>query len=184
MGAELHPPLTENDTKRSRRFASVRRGYDPSEVDEFLTSIASKIEALEKAIQRKRAAAERGHAEPASSPLGGPENGYTDRMTRLGMVGVREVERMLEEAKAEAASIVEEARSEADRIKREAEGWSRESVAEARTFLTQVEQDAGEVLSGTQERRREMIEELRATQERLVSVAQELSNVLKPETDS
>ena len=39
MGAELHPPLTENDTKRSRRFASVRRGYDPSEVDEFLTSL-------------------------------------------------------------------------------------------------------------------------------------------------
>jgi DivIVA domain-containing protein len=184
MDAEPHPPSTEDETKRSRRFASVRRGYDPSEVDVFLTSIASKIEALETAIKQKRVAAEREHVDPASSPQGGPDNGYTERMTRFGMVGVREVENMLEEAKAEAASIVEEARSEADRIKREAEDSSRGSVAEARTFLTQVELDAGEVLSGIQERRREMIEELRATQERLLSVAQELSHVVKPETDS
>jgi len=183
MGAELHGPLESNKNTPSRRFASVRRGYDPSEVDDFLTSIATRIEALETAML-DRAAERLDRADPASSAEDGSDDGYTERMARLGMVGVREVENMLAEAKVEAAAIVAEARSEADRIKVDAQIEARGSVAEARSFLTKVEQDAAMALSGIQDRRRQMTDELRRTQEHLLSVAQELHDMLKPEAGS
>ena len=114
MGPEVDPPLVEVIEKRpGQRFASVRRGVNPAQVDAFLVKIASRIDALETEL----------HQEPAEvspegedlivphSPAEDAAEGYTERIARLGMVvGVREVKRMLAEAKAEAATIVSEAK--------------------------------------------------------------------------
>lgn len=187
MCAELDPPLVESGKKKqSRRFASVRRGYDPTQVDEYLTAIASRVEALEKKLREHRVTAEVSPEAADPAPVPSPsaeEDGserYTARIARLGEVGVREVEAMLAEAKAEAATILSEGRGEADRIMRDAQEAAKRSVEEARSFLNQVEGDARVAVSGVADRRRQMIEELRIMQERLMNVAQELGRVINP----
>lgn len=187
MSVELDPPLVESDKKKSnRRFASVRRGYDPAAVDDFLVAITSRIDALETELHHERVTAEvppQGTdlaQVPPLAPAEDASDGYTKRIARFGVVGLGEVERMLAEAKAEAATIVSEAGSEADRITREAQDWARRSVDGARAFLTKVEEDAGRMLSDIAERRREMIGEFRKMREHLLSVAQELDVVLTP----
>jgi len=187
MGAELDPPLAESVKKeRSPRFATVRRGYDRAEVDDFLIAIASRIEALETELQHERVTAEvspqgtdLAQALPPS-PAGDAPERYTERIARLGAVAECEVERMRAETKAEAATILAEGRSEADRIRSDAEGGAKRSIEEARAFLTQVEVDAGRMLSGVAERRRQNLEELQKMQEHLLSVARDLDLVLNP----
>jgi DivIVA domain-containing protein len=156
-----------------QRFSSVRRGYDPEQVDAFLVAIASNIEALEAELQRLRVT-------PPSSAEVAPE-GPMKRSARLIEVGEREIERMLGEAKTEAATTVSEARSEADRVTNDARDTARRSVDEARAFLSQVEGDAAKMLSDVAERRRQMMGELQKMQEHLVSVARDLDLVLNPE---
>jgi len=177
MGAALYAPLDENvKRKRSLRFRSVRRGFDPTEVEGFLITIASRIEALDTRLRQERVTVE----VLAPPPAGDASNGFTKRIARLDVVGVREIKRMLEEAKEEAATIVSEARSEADRVTRDAQDGARRSVDETRAFLTQVEGDAGRMLSDVAERRRQLVEEFRNMHGHLLSVAQELNLVVNP----
>ncbi len=190
MGAELDPQLVESDkTERSRRFATVRRGYDPSAVDDFLKEVASNIEALETELHKDPATAGvapegTDPAQVLSSGVGDTPEPYMQRIARLGAAAEREIERMLAETKAEAATIIAEAKSEADRIRIDAEGGAGRSVEEARAFLTQVEEDAGRMLSGVVERRGQMIQELQKMQEQLLSVTKDLDRVLNPGSDA
>lgn len=179
MGAELEPPLVEIvKTAEGRRFGSVRRGYDPEQVDAFLLAIASSIEAIETELQQLRVTAE---APSRGEDVEDTSDASTKRMSRLAEVGLREVERMLAEAKAESATIVAEAKAEADRTMGDAQRVAKRSVGEARAFLDQVEEDAKALVSGADEHRRRMIDEVRTMQERLVNVAQALELVFDPE---
>jgi DivIVA domain-containing protein len=172
MSVELDPPyVASRKKKRSRRFGSVRHGYDPGEVDDFLGTIASRLEKLESELHEVHTA----EATPPADP-----EAYTQRITRLTEVGVREVEKMLAESKAEAATIVSEAQSEADRIRRDAQQVAERSVDEARAFLSQVEVDAKMMRADVAERRRQMTEELQRMQGHLVNVAHDLNIVLNP----
>ena len=110
MGAEIDPSTEE---KEQRRFATVKRGYDRAQVDAFLVSIASSIDALEAELREFRAT-------PSSAPTEAP-HGTAERIEKLGDDAEREVEEMLEEARAEAAAIVAEAGDQADRITRDAQ---------------------------------------------------------------
>jgi vacuolar-type H+-ATPase subunit H len=173
MGVELDPPPLEGvEKQRDRRFKVVRRGFDPMAVDEFLMTVASRIEALEAALQQAQVL--------PPSPAVDVSDREPKRVARLGAVGEREVERMLAEAKEEAATIVAEARSEAERIKSDAEIAAKPTVEEAGAFLTKVGEDAGRTLSNVAERRRQMIEELQKMQDRLLRVSQDLDLVLNP----
>jgi DivIVA domain-containing protein len=187
MGAEPDPALVESVKKEpGQRFASVRRGYDRAEVDDFLVALASKIEALETALQHERVIADvrpqgvdPANA-PSSSPAGQPLDRHAERISRLGVVVEREVEKMRAETKAEAATILAEGRSEADRIRSDAEGGAKRSIEEARAFLIQVEEEAGRMLSGVAERRRQINAELQKMQEHLLGVARDLDLMLDP----
>jgi cell division septum initiation protein DivIVA len=181
MGAEPSPALAEIlKKKRGRRFASVRRGLDTTQVDEFLVTISSRIEALETEL-RQAGSSEGAKDAPPPPPEEGEGSGdATGRIARLAAVGEREIDTMLGEANAEAATIATEARGQADRIRAEARAEARRSVEEARGFLTQVEADAGTMLSGVAQRRREMMEELERMQERLLAVAEQLDHLLDP----
>lgn len=197
MGAELDPALLESVKKKeSPRFASVRRGFDPAQVNEFLSAIASRVEALEKELHELQVTgdvppegADTEEVSPSSpagdaSDEGDASDGSTTRIARLAEVGVREVERMLAEAKAEAVTIVSDAKRDADRLAREAKGEAKRSVDEAQAFLNKVEEDAGRMVSDLAGRRRQMLEEFRTMQERLVSVAKELDELVNPEAGS
>jgi len=115
MGTEVDPPLVEVIEKRpGQRFASVRRGVNPAQVDAFLVKIASRIDALETELHQEPAEVSPEGEDvarvPAPAPAEDTSDGYTERIARLGDVGEREVKRMLAEAKAEAATIVSEAK--------------------------------------------------------------------------
>jgi len=189
MGLELDPSLIESVTKKKRgeRFASVRHGLNTQQVDDFLGSIVSRIEALESELHQLRAtvedppqAADLEQAPPPPAPVDEVPDHVTERIARLGAVGEREIGRMLGEAKAEAATIVAEAGSEADRIKADAQAGARRSVEEARVFIGQMQADAGMMLSGVAEQRRSVRAELLRMQQHLARVANDLDLVLKP----
>jgi cell division septum initiation protein DivIVA len=188
MGLELDPSLVEGvkKKKRGRRFASVRHGFDTDGVDDFLVRIASRIEALETELREARATAEDPSrtADLEQAPPPAPVEEVPDhaigRIARLGVVGEREISRMLGEAKAEAARIVAEARSEADRIRADAQAEARRSVDEARVFIGQMQADAGMMLSNVAEQRRAVTGELLRMQRHLENVANDLDQVLKP----
>jgi cell division septum initiation protein DivIVA len=194
MGSELDPSLIQSvmKKKRGQRFAFVRHGVDTKQVDDFLSTIVSRIEALESELRDVRATVgdqpqaadlERAPSPPPAALEGAPDHA-AGSIARLGAVGEREIGRMLEEARAEAATIVAEARSEADRIMADAQAAARRSVEEARVSMGQVQADAGMMLSDVAEQRRSMTEELLRMQQQLLSVANELDLVLKPDADA
>ena len=190
MGPEFDPSLVKSVMKKKRgeRFAFVRRGVDTKQVDDFLSTIVSRIEALESELHEVRATVgdppQAADLEQAPSPPPARVEGAPDHaagsIARLGAVGEREIGRMLEEAKEEAATIVAEARSDADRIIADAQAGARRTVEEARVSIGQVQADAGMMLSDVAEQRRSLTEELLRMQQHLLSVANELDLVLKP----
>ncbi len=97
----------------------------------------------------------------------------------MGEVTEREVGKMLAEAKAEAVAIRSEAETEANRIKNEARDEARVAVDEVQAFLDQVDEDTRRIPAAAEERRRQMIEETRTMQERLLSIAKALDSVLE-----
>ena len=189
MGPELDPSLIQSvmKKKRGQRFAFVRHGVDTTQVDDFLSTIVSRIETLESELHEVRATvadAQAADLEQAPSPPPAPVEGVPDpaagSIARLGAAGEREIGRMLEEAREEAATIVAEARSDADRIIADAQAGARRAVEEARVSIGQVQADAGMMLSDVAEQRRSLTEELLRMQQHLLSVANELDLVLKP----
>ncbi len=189
MGLEFDPSLVKSVMKKKRgeRFAFVRRGVDTKQVDDFLSTIVSRIEALESELHEVRAtvgdppqAADLEQAPSPAPPVEDAPDPAAGSIARLRAVGEREIGRMLEEAKEEAATIVAEARSDADRIIADAQAGARRAVEEARVSIGQVQADAGMMLSDVAEQRRSLTEELLRMQQHLLSVANELDLVLKP----
>ena len=181
MGAEQpEPSLAEIVKKRhGTQFETARRGYAPSQVDVFLVAIASSIDSLEEELHDLRSPGEAVGEEPR--PSTDDASGSSKRVARLMRVGEREVERMREEANAEAATILSEAQEEANRITEDARDEATRAVDEVQAFLDQVEKDTRRIPAAAEERRRQMIEETRAMQERLLSIAKALDRVLDPE---
>ena len=186
---QFDPSLVESvmKKKRGQRFAFIRHGVDTTQVDDFLSAIVSRIEALESELHEVQATGEdppqAADLEQAPSPAPAVEEAPDHAggsVARLLAVGEREIGRMLEEARAEAATIVAEARSDADRIRDDAQAGARRTVEEARVSIGMVQADAGMMLSDVAERRRSLTEELLRMQQHLLSVANELDLILKP----
>src|SRR5262245_65615523 len=53
------PLLPSADQIRRRKFATVRRGYDPDQVDDYLKQVAEQVEALETDLRDERLAGAR-----------------------------------------------------------------------------------------------------------------------------
>ena len=175
MAAEPEPPLAETLKKRQGAwFGSVRRGYDPSQVEAFFVSVAASIDTREQELRDLRSASPDAEQNLASEGT----SDSSKRIARLVEVGEREVEQMREEANAEAAKIRADAHREADRITREARDEATKAVDDVQAFLDQVDEDTRRIPEEAEEQRRQMIEETRAMQERLLKVAQALDSVL------
>ena len=171
MRAELDPSLVESvKGKRDEGFPSVRRGYDPAQVDAFLLAIVARIEALRDELNDHLAAA----SDPGTEAV-------PARVARMVEAGERAIEQIVADAKAEAAAIAFEARSEADRTTRDAQADAKRSLEDAGVFLDQVEEDARTLVANADARRGEMVDEVRGMQERLLRVTRALELVLDPE---
>jgi DivIVA domain-containing protein len=161
---------------RKRRFAVVRRGFDPDQVQGYLEQIAGWIEQLEAELHtaREEIDASVRRAEQPIDPYGRMGARVAELMRtaeeqahRIRQEAEDEASRKLDDLQGEVARIREEARSGAARLQREAEEESNRVRAEAAQTLDRARAEANSVLAALTGQRDMLVAELRSTRTRL-----------------
>jgi cell division septum initiation protein DivIVA len=204
------PPSATAGSLNLPTFATVRRGYDPVQVLEYVTRLTDHLDALETEVRRLQAElSERDVAPKEQAPTARDQyEGVGARVADLMRTFDQDVERLHQDAEAEAGRIVAEARSEADRIHQEAQrlkgeaGAKAERVqAKARTeadrialdaqskaeevrlqaeeALREAQKESDKVLSSLASRRQAMFGELRDMRDRMLSTAKDLESTIE-----
>jgi len=179
------PLLPSAEQIRRRQFATVRRGYDPDQVQDYLNQVATQVEALENELREERMQASgRPEAPPApmtpaaAAPSAEPatvEDAYAQLSARLAGVlraADEQAQQLVADAKAEAKKIMEEAQSEADAIRVDAQATAEEARAKSAAELERAREEADRVLGGLEQRREAMLTQMHEMQSRLLAVAQ------------
>ena len=123
MSTGFELPGEEPSEEPRPKFGSVRRGYDPMEVDAFLAQVASRIRSLEaRSRQVARVAPE------------DDDDRLAARFARILAVQEQETESLLTEAHIEASEMVAEAKRDADRVRSAAQDAAERSIEEADAF--------------------------------------------------
>lgn len=180
MATEIDLPFLPSAAQiRRREFASVRRGYDPDQVRDYLAQVAEQIETLEQELRDSKLRPEDGRAteqKPAAAPAPSedPYERLSKRLTTLLATADKEAEGIVAEAHADATRMLNEARSEADRIQVDAQARAEEARQQGTELLERAKQEADRVLLGLSERRETLVQHLQDMQTRLVGVAKEL----------
>lgn len=171
------PVLMSADQIRRREFVAVRRGYDPSQVRDFLAQVADQVQQLEAMLREARLEADAA-VRAASQPKLDPYEQLASRVAAILRTVDEEAERIRREARAEAERILAEARDDADRIRTDAQVRADEMRAEAEAALREARERADRTIAGLATKREELVEQLAAMQERLVGVARELESTI------
>jgi DivIVA domain-containing protein len=176
------PLLPSAEQIRRREFATIRRGYDPDQVRDYLTAVAHQVENLEKEARELRLkGAEATSApvaakteEPAAAPAADPYEELGKRFA--GLIGSADAEahKILEEAKAEASRLLEEARTETDRIRVDAQSHAEEARQAGKEALEKAKLEAQRMLAGLANRRENLVTQLQQMQSKLLTVAKDL----------
>ena len=181
MGTDIDLPFLPSAAQiRKREFASVRRGYDPDQVRDYLAQVAEQVEILERdAREAKLIGGTPSADEAAGRPSGPPPSDdpyerLSKRLTTLLATADREAEGILAEARSDASRMMNEARTEADRIRVDAQARAEEARQQGNELLERAKQEADRVLVGLSERRETLVQHLQDMQTRLVGVAKEL----------
>ena len=168
----MTPPAAAAGSLNVPAFATVRRGYDPQQVLEYVTRLTDHLDALSAEVRQLQSELSQRDVEPK-------EQGPTDddqyeavgaRVADLMRAFDQDVERLRKDAEEEACRIVAEAKSQADRLKREAERVHAEAEEKADRVLAEARTEADEILSSLASRREVLMEELRAVRDRMVDV--------------
>jgi DivIVA domain-containing protein len=182
---DLDLPLNPTPEQiRRKEFGSIRRGYDPDEVNDYLYALAERIETLEGDLRETRAAVENAArtapAEPVAeaTPALDPYEAFAKRFAGLLGTADQEAERLVADAQAESVRILEEARVDADRIREDAQSRADDSSAEADRMLARARTEAERALTGLASRRQELADQLQTMQARLLSAAKDLDMVI------
>jgi cell division initiation protein len=179
MATDIDVPFLPSAAQiRRREFASVRRGYDPDQVRDYLAQVAEQVEMLEQEVRETKlqpapGSGARGATTPADAGVD-PYERLSKRLATLLATADQEAERILEEARADAARMLDEARSDADRIRVDAQARAEEARQQGNELLERAKQEADRVLLGLSERRETLVQHLQDMQTRLVGVAKEL----------
>jgi DivIVA domain-containing protein len=196
------PLLPSADQIRRRKFATVRRGYDPDQVDDYLKQVAEQVEALETDLRDERLNAARqrpGGAEaPAEAPVEAPaaammappamataaavapeteEAAYERISKRFATVlksADEEAQKLIDQARAEATKLLDDARAEADRIRVDAQANAEQARAASEAALARAKEESDRVLGGLEQRRESLLGQMHEMQSRLLAVAQNL----------
>jgi len=200
------PLLPSAEQIRRREFATVRRGYDPDQVREYLQGVAGQVETLERELrdQRKEAKAQRPPTPgeslaaavtagqvmtpvtpataPPPTPPQDPYEAIAKRFAGVLESADKEATAALAEAKAEADRVLQEARSEADRIKLDAQARAEQAKQQGTDSLAEAKREAERILGSLSERREVLVTQMHDMQSKLLSVAKELeASMDKPE---
>src|SRR3954452_22513091 len=190
------PLLPSADQIRRRKFATVRRGYDPDQVDDYLKQVAEQVEALETDLRDERLNAARqrpsGPEAPAEKPAAmmapGPasaaatepeteEAAYERISKRFASVlksADEEAHKLIDQARAEATKLLEDARAEADRIRVDAQANAEQARATSAAELAKAREESDRLLGGLEQRRESLLGQMHEMQSRLLAVAQNL----------
>ncbi|MGZ5289897.1 MAG: DivIVA domain-containing protein [Actinomycetota bacterium] len=173
------PLLPSAEQIRRREFASVRRGYDPDQVRDYLGAVATQVETLEQDLREARLTAETTVPAPAATatapaPKTDPYEELGKRIAGLVATADQEAIRLVDEAKTESSRILQEARTDADRIRTDAQSHAEEVRQQAADVLAEAQAKADAIVAGLAERRENLVTQLQTMQSRLLNVAKEL----------
>lgn len=158
-------------------FKTTRRGFDQTEVNEYIGRMAERLQLVENQVRRLRSEGEQARQQrdeairerdlalhgPAPAD-GDPYEQVSNRVAGLMMGVDQEVDKIREEAEAEADRVVANAKSEASRLESEAEEKRVAADRAARLAHEEAERSLADVTS----QRDAMLEELRLTGARLL----------------
>ncbi len=193
------PLLPSADQIRRRKFATVRRGYDPDQVDDYLKQVAEQVEALETDLRDERLTAARQRPSGAEAPLEQPaammappatavaaataaapetEEAAYERISRRFASVLKsadeEAQKLIDQARAEATKLLDDARAEADRIRVDAQANAEQARSTSAAELANAREEADRVLGGLEQRRESLLGQMHEMQSRLLAVAQNL----------
>jgi DivIVA domain-containing protein len=181
MTSDLDMPLLPSAEQiRRREFATIRRGYDPDQVRDYLQQVAEQVETLEHEIRDRKMAAEADAGPVARSSVEAAptdEDAYealAKRFSGLIETADKEASRILEEAKAEAEHLLDQARSEADRIQVDAQARAEEARYQGTEALGKAREEADRILSTLTQRRESLVRQMHEMRTRLLAVAEDL----------
>ena len=176
--AELDVPLLPSAEQiRRRMFATVRRGFDPDQVRDYLLQVAEQVDDLEGQVREARLEVEA--AFRPSTPQRDPYEELAGRLAELLRVADREAEAIRQEAMADAERMVTEARADADRIRVDAQSTAEEARHRGANTLRQAREEADRTLAGLASRRETLVEQLQSMQDRLMTVAKDLGAAIE-----
>jgi len=176
MATDIDLPFLPSAAQiRRREFASVRRGYDPDQVRDYLAQVAEQVDNLEGQLREARLdEGSTAGPPPGPPPSDDPYERLSKRLTALLATADQEAEGILAEARADAARMLNEARTEADRIRVDAQAHAEEVRQESNELLEKAKEESDRVLVGLSTRRQDMVQHLQDMQDRLLGVAKEL----------
>lgn len=171
------PILMSAEQIRRREFVTVRRGYDPDQVRDYLEQLADQVERMAAMIREARL-----EAAAVSSPARPHVDPYQQLGERVASV-IREAdqtaERLRVEAQEESQSMLREARADADRIRTDAQARAEEARAEAERTLREAREQADHAVAGLASRRDNLVRQLAQMRERLLGAARELETAIE-----
>jgi DivIVA domain-containing protein len=182
------PLLPSAEQIRRRKFATVKRGYDPDQVHEYLNQVAIQVETLETDLRDERmgASSRAGDTVAVAAPKAAPappvaaasmEAAYEQLSKRFASVlkaADAESQALIEKARAESTKLLEDARIEADKIRVDAQANAEEARTKSAAELERAREEADRVLGGLEARREAMLSQMHDMQSRLLNVAKEL----------
>jgi DivIVA domain-containing protein len=190
------PLLPSAEQIKRREFATVRRGYDPDQVRDYLQQVSLQVETLEKGVREARMEAlhraarttgpiapitsepESAPAEATVAPAGGDMDDIYEALAKrfAGVIAGadREATKAVDEAKEEAARVLQQARTEADRIRVDAQARAEEARQQGSEALAKAKEEADRILGSLAERREMLVNQMQEMQSKLLTVAQGL----------
>jgi DivIVA domain-containing protein len=188
------PLLPSAEQIRRREFATIRRGYDPEQVRDYLRQVAAQVETLERQVREARLEAESAQstgAQPEAqappdlepTPQVDPYDELAARLAELIRSADGQAGRIMSEAQAEGTRQLSEARAEADRIRTDAQSQAEAARQQGDEVLHHANVEAERVLATLSTRREHLVDQLQQMQSRLLGVAQELESALGEDDD-
>ena len=171
------PLLPSAEQIRRREFATIRRGYDPDQVRDYLEAVATQVETLERDLKETRMRAEAASTPvPPAPPTSAidPYERVSQRFAGLIATADREASRLIDDAKTEADRVLDEAKTAADRITVDAQSRAEEAKAEGAQRLEDARTEADRVLHSLSARRELLVAQLQEMRATLLGVADEL----------
>jgi DivIVA domain-containing protein len=177
------PIVVSAEQVRRREFATIRRGYDPDQVRDYLEQVAVQVERMEQIAREARLEVEAAH-HASLTPRADVYEEFASRMSDLLRAADEQADRVRSEAKEEADRILTEVRADADRIRLDALSKAEESRTEGERAVREARERADRSEAGLASKRENLLEQLQSMQERLLSVARDLEATVVPKGET